>query len=143
MAKKIEIQTQKNKASVAKFLSSIENKTLKKDCQTLLKIFKKATGQKPSMWGPSIIGFGEYTYSRTNGDFAQICATGFSPRKSGPVLYALPVYKDYGPILKKMGPHKKSKACLYLKSLEGIDLKILEKLIRQGYQDTMKKYGES
>lgn len=138
MAKKIEIKTQKTKDSVVKFISSIKDQNLKGDCQTLLKIFKKATGQKPKMWGPSIIGFGETTYSRANGDTGQILATGFSPRKSGPVLYILPSHKDYSALLKKLGPHKMSKACLYLKSLENIDLKILEKLVLQGYKDNLK-----
>ena len=138
MAKKIEIKTQKNKTSVTKFISSIEDKNLQSDCKTLVKIFKKATGQKPVMWGPSIIGFGVITYSRANGDYTEISASGFSPRKSGPVLYILPSHKDYSAILKKLGPHKMSKACIYLKSLKDIDLKILEKLIQQGYKDTLK-----
>ena len=139
MTKKIEIKTQKNKASVTEFISAIEDKTLKSDCQLLIKIFKKATGQKPAMWGPSIIGFGESTYSRANGDTGKILATGFSPRKSGPVLYILPSHKDYTSILKKLGPHKISKACIYIKNLEKIDLKVLEKLILQGYKDTLKQ----
>lgn len=138
MAKKIKIKTKKNRISVTAFISALKDPSLQIDSRTLVKVFKKATGQKPKMWGPSIIGFGEYTYSRANGDYAQMLATGFSPRKSGPVLYILPGHKNYGALLKKMGPHKKSKACIYLKNLENIDLKILEKLIHKGYKDTLR-----
>ena len=116
MAKKIQLKTAKNKSSVSAFLNSIEDDKLRKDCKTLLKIFKNATGLKAQMWGNSIIGFGEYTYHRSNGDEGRFMACGFSPRKSGPTLYIMPGYKDYGKILAKLGPHKLGKSCLYLSS---------------------------
>jgi len=136
--KKIELKTKKNKLSVTTFINGIENNQHRKDCKLLLKLFKTATGLKPKMWGPSIVGFGEYTYYRSNGDEGQFMATGFSPRKSGPTLYILPGYKDYGSFLKKLGPHKLGKSCLYLKSLDGIDLKIIKKIILQGLKDLKK-----
>lgn len=140
MAKKIQIKTQKNNASVTAFLNSIEDERLKKDCKTLLKLFKDTTGMKPKMWGGSIIGFGEYTYYRANGDEGQFMATGFSPRKSGPTLYIMPGYQDYNAILETLGPHKLGKSCLYLKNLDSVDLKAIEKLIRMGLDDLKKKH---
>ena len=116
VAKKIQLKTAKNKFSPMTFLKSVENESLRKDCKTLLKTFKEVTGMKPAMWGDSIIGFGEYTYRRANGDEAVFFACGFSPRKSGPTLYILPGYTDYSSILEKLGPHKIGKSCLYLKS---------------------------
>lgn len=140
MPKKITLKTQKNNTSVTAFIKEIENPQLRKDSQKLLKLFKEVTGLKPKMWGDSIIGFGEYTYFRSNGDQGQFMATGFSPRKSGPTLYIMPGYFNYENLLKKLGPHKLGKSCLYLKNLEGIDLEVIKKLITQGLKDLKKKH---
>ena len=138
--KKIQLKTSKNKQSVAAFLNSIKDDTLKKDSKALLKLFKETTGMKPKMWGDSIVGFGEYVYHRANGAEGNFMATGFSPRKSGPTLYIMPGYQDYSDILAKLGPHKLGKSCLYLKNLEGIDKKVLARLIKQGLKDLKKGY---
>ncbi len=138
--KKIQLKTTKSNASVSALLNKIEEDQLRKDCKRLLKLFKAATGLTPKMWGDSIIGFGEYTYFRANGDEGQFLATGFSPRKSGPTLYIMPGYSDYSNLLAKLGPHKLGKSCLYLKSLEVIDLNIITKLIKLGLRDLKKNY---
>ena len=143
MAKQIQTKTSKNSASPTAFLNAIEDSQLRKDCKTLMKVFKDATGMKPKMWGDSIIGFGEYTYYRANGDEGQFMACGFSPRKSGPTLYIMPGYTDYQPLLEKLGKHRLGKSCLYLKSLEGIDLKVVTKLIKLGLKDLKRKHKTS
>jgi hypothetical protein len=140
MPKQVKLKTTKNTKSVSEFLNTIENDELRKDSKVLLKIFKEVTGMEPKMWGSSIIGFGEYTYYRSNGDEGTFMATGFSPRKSGPTLYIMPGYQDYGDLLKDIGPHKMGKSCLYLKRLEGIDIDILKKLIKLGLKDLKKKH---
>src|SRR6185436_224410 len=70
-------------ASVAAFLASVPDEQRRKDGLVLLKIFKKATGMKPTMWGSAIVGFGQYHYkserSTQEGDWP---LTGFSPRKA-------------------------------------------------------------
>jgi hypothetical protein len=131
MPKKVKLKTSKNSLSVADYIKNADPK-LQTDAKTLLKLFKSATGANPKMWGKSIIGFGEYTYHRSNGDEGLFMATGFSIRKSGPTLYIMPGYQDYSDLMKKIGPHKLGKSCLYLKNLDGIDLKVLEKLIMPG-----------
>ena len=140
MAKKIELKTKKNTGSVSAFLNGIENDQLRKDSKALLKLFRETTGLKPKMWGNSIVGFGEYTYYRANGDVGQFMATGFSLRKSGPTLYIMPGYQNYETILKSLGPHKLGKSCLYLKNLENIDLDVVKKLILSGLEDLKKSH---
>lgn len=140
MPKKIQLKSAKTTASVSQYLNSIEDERLRKDSKRLLKLFKDTTGMKPKMWGTSIIGFGEYTYHRANGDEGQFMATGFSPRKSGPTLYIMPGYSDYKDLLSKLGPHKLGKSCLYLKSLDDVDLKVIERLIKLGLKDLKKKH---
>lgn len=140
MAKKIEIKTKKNKLSVSAYLNAIEPAPVRKQAKALAKLFKESTGSKPQMWGPGIVGYGEYTYYRSNGDEGQFMASGFSMRKSGPVVYTMPGYKNYAALLDKLGPHKLGKSCLYLKSLHGIDLAVLAELITAGIKDLQKNY---
>lgn len=140
MPKKVELKTAKNESNPKSFLSKISDKKLKEDCYILFELFEQATGLQAKMWGDSIIGFGEYTYFRSNGDEGQFMAAGFSARKSGPTIYFLPGSNDYAKELEKLGPHKLGKSCLYLKSLEGIDLKVLSKLIQKSMKDLKKKY---
>ncbi|MFK7872970.1 MAG: DUF1801 domain-containing protein [Oligoflexales bacterium] len=140
MVKKVELKTDKNKTSVKKFIDNIEDDLLRDDSKKLLALFKKVTKLKPVMWGTSIIGFGEYTYHRSNGDEGVYLATGFSPRKTGPTLYIMPGYQDYSEILKDIGKHKTGKSCLYLKSLKDTNLEALEKLIKTGMKDLKKSH---
>lgn len=135
MPKKIKLKTEKNDASVENFLNTVSPEQLKLDCFELLDLFNRVTGMPAKMWGSSIIGFGEYTYSRANGDVGQFMATGFSPRKSGPTLYIMPGYKNCGDLLDKLGKHKLGKSCLYIKRLADVDSKVLEKLIKLGLED--------
>lgn len=139
MAKKIVLKTGKNNLSVTDYIKSVDV-AFTKDAKTLLKLFKDTTGAKPKMWGTSMVGFGEYVYHRSNGDQGTYLATGFSIRKSGPTLYIMPGYQDYSTLMEKLGPHKIGKSCLYLKNLAGVDVKIIEKLIKAGIKDLKKNH---
>lgn len=141
MPKKVELKTSKNDASVADYIAKIVPASARDDAQVLCELFQAATGAQPKMWGGSIIGFGEYTYYRANGAEGQFMASGFAMRKSGPVLYIMPGYQDYADILVKLGPHKLGKSCLYLKSLQGIDLSVITQLVTQGISDLKLKYA--
>lgn len=141
MPEKVKIKTVKNNLSVSAYLNSIEPAQARRDAKLLAKLFKEATSAKPKMWGSSIVGYGQYTYYRANGDEGKMAASGFSIRKSGPVLYVMLGYKDYQHILDEMGPHKLGKSCLYLKNLQGVDLKAVAKLIKAGVRDLKKKYS--
>ena len=141
MAKKIVLKTNKNSLSVTDYLNNIEPAVARKDAKQLAKLFKQVTGAKPKMWGTSIVGYGEYTYHRSNGDEGVSMASGFSIRKSGPTIYIMPGYKNYQPLLSQIGPHKLGKSCLYLKNLQGIDLDTLAELITRGIADLQKSHA--
>ncbi|MEZ4194784.1 MAG: DUF1801 domain-containing protein [Candidatus Paceibacterota bacterium] len=140
MPKKIILKTGETKASAETFIKNLPDETLRKDCLSLLKLFKEVTGVKPKMWGETMVGFGEYTYHRNNGDVGTYLATGFSPRKNGPTIYIMPGYQNYSALLKNLGPHKLGKSCLYLKSLDGVDLNIIKKLVTLGLKDLAKTH---
>lgn len=137
---KVELKTKKNTESVSAYIARIENDALRKDGKELLKLFLSVTGKRPKMWGSSIVGFGEYEYKYPSGREGVFFATGFSLRKSGSTIYIMPGYTDYRALLKKLGPHKLGKSCLYLKRLADVDQSVLKKLIQQGLKDLKKKY---
>ena len=129
-----EIKTKATKESVTKFLRSIEPEQKRADSLQLLKLFAAATGEKPVMWGTSIVGFGTYHYksdkSAQQGDWFHV---GFSPRKQNLVLYILAWKMDEPKELDKLGKFKRGGGCLYINRLSDIDEKILAKLIKDMY----------
>jgi len=141
MAKKVELKTKQNKASVSSFLNTIEDPQKRKDCKEISKLMKAITGKKPTMWGSSIVGFDTYDYTYASGRSGTWFIVGFSPRKQNITIYIMPGYKDYGTLLDKLGPHKIGKSCIYIKSLEHIHLPTLKKIITSGYKDMKEKYS--
>lgn len=129
-----ELKTKVNDADVNEFIDSVDNEQKKKDGFKLLEIFTRLTGEKPKMWGPSIIGFGQYHYkserSKQEGDWL---LTGFSPRKQALTLYIMHGLEDQANLLEKLGKHKTGMGCLYINKLEDVDQGILEKLIKKSY----------
>lgn len=135
-----ELKTKKNNASVSAFINSVENEQRRKDAKELLKLFKEVTKMKPKMWGDSIIGFGSYHYKYASGQEGDWPLTGFSPRKQTMTIYIMPGFKKYANELKKIGKHKKSVSCLYVKKIEDIDTKILKKIIKDSVAQMKKNY---
>ncbi|MGD2131476.1 MAG: DUF1801 domain-containing protein [Maricaulaceae bacterium] len=127
-------------ASVSGFINAVENDTRRADAKVLLAMMKRVTGQKPKMWGPSIIGFGEYHYKYDSGREGDFLRTGFSPRKANLVVYVMPGFKAYGPLLKRLGKYKTGSSCLYVNKLADVDLEVLEELIAKGYAHMNEKY---
>lgn len=136
-----ELKTKKTRASVTKFLKSVENDQRRKDGLELLEIFKQTTKMVPILWGNSIVGFGEYHYkserSSQEGDWP---LTGFSPRKSNMTVYIMPGFADYQDLLPKLGKHKTSVSCIYFNKLENIDVEVLKQIIRRSVTDMKKLY---
>lgn len=136
-----ELKTLVNDASVTDFINAVPDKVKKKDSFALLELFEKVTGEKPKMWGSSIIGFGQYHYkserSTQEGDWM---LTGFSPRKQNLTLYIMPGFDDYSGLLSKLGKHKTSKGCLYINKLADVDLAVLETLVRESFVAMKKKH---
>lgn len=136
-----EIKTKKTNKSVARFIAAIPDAQQRADTEVLLTLMKNATGEKPMLWGDSMIGFGEYHYeserSSQKGDWP---LTAFSPRKGNLTIYIMPGFKDYGALLKKIGKHKHSVSCLYVKHLSDVHLPTLKTLVQKGYTEMKKRY---
>lgn len=126
--------------SVEDFLNSVEPERKREEAFELDRLFRKVTGWQPRMWGPSIIGYGEYHYTYDSGREGDFLATGFSPRKAKHSIYIMPGYGNYGEILSRIGKHSIGKSCLYVNKLADIDLDVLTELIKFGLADLGKKY---
>lgn len=140
-SKSTDAKTVPTAQSVTAFINSVENETRKKDAKTLVAMMKKVTGEKAKMWGPSIIGFGEYHYKYESGREGDMLAVGFSPRKANMALYVLGSLGEDEPLLKKLGPYKNGKSCLYIDALDKVDLAVLEKIVAKSYKTTKAKWG--
>jgi hypothetical protein len=134
-----ELKTKATTASVEKFLDSIPDEGRREDCRAVAEIMRKATGAAPRMWGTSVVGFGDYHYKYESGRENDWFIAGFSPRKDSLTLYFMTGIEPYAAILKQLGKHKTGKGCLYIKSLEDVDRKVLRQLVETSVKDLEKK----
>jgi hypothetical protein len=135
-----ENKTKQTKASVDKFINTIKDESIRKDCYTIIKIMKSVTKEEPKMWGPSIIGFGTYHYKYASGREGDICIAGFSPRKQNLTIYLESGFEKQKDLLEKLGKYKTSKVCLYIKSLKDVDVKVLKAMIENSVKGVKKLY---
>ena len=129
-----ELKTQKNDASVEAFIESVENEKKREDSKVILNLMKDVTGDEPTMWGSSIIGFGSYSYQYADGRGNAWFQTGFSPRKQNMTLYIMPGFDRYEDLLSKLGKYKTGKSCLYINKLKDVDLDILKELVKESVE---------
>lgn len=135
-------KTQPTKASAAQFLNAIEDPDRRREAKVLHKLMREVTGARAQMWGPSIVGYGKYHYRYESGREGDFFLTGFSPRKKEFVVYVMAGFKGNTALLKRLGKHRVGKSCLYLKSLEGVDLDALRKLTEDSVKAIQKKYPD-
>lgn len=123
-----ENKTKPTKIRVASFLNKINDKDLREDCFALLKMMKSVSKMEPVMWGSSIIGFGKYHYVYESGREGDTVVLGFSPRKQNISLYLMGGLEPIREELDKLGKHKTGKGCLYIKSLDEVNISVLKKI---------------
>ena len=137
-----ENKTQPTRASVKTFLASVADSKRRADGLAIAALMEELTGSPPKMWGPTIVGFGSYHYKYASGREGDSPLVGFSPRKEALTLYIMGGFDTYEALLGQLGKHKIGKACLYIKSLEDVDLKILKKLITASVKHMRKTHPE-
>jgi len=133
-----QLKTQRTRASVKAFLDGVADEQKRKDAQAISVLMQDITGEKPEMWGTSMVGFGSYHYKYASGQEGDWPLVGFSPRKDNLTLYIMPGFRDYADLLGKLGKHKKGMSCLYIKSLDDVHVPTLKTLVRQSVRQ-MKK----
>ena len=129
------------KQDVSTFVEAIKDQAQISDTKELIRLMKKITGEKPVIWGDSIVGFGTYHYKYASGREGDFMKIGFAPRKNKFSIYIMAGFRRYEELLADLGNYKTGKSCLYIKNLGQIDKKVLSELIDQSYRYMTEKYG--
>lgn len=138
-----ENKTQPTEQSVESFLDSVEDERKRVDSYTLLQLIGEVTGDKPVMWGSSIVGFGTYHYKYASGREGDFMVTGFSPRKRNLTIYVMPGFDQYAQMLSRLGKYKTGRSCLYVNKLADIDMDVLRELLTAGVKYMRENYQTS
>ncbi len=122
-------KTTETEVDVKEFINSyVENEQKKADSFQLIELMSMWSGFEPKMWGPTIIGFGNYHYKYASGHEGDMPLLGFSPRKAEFSLYVFSPTEESKQLLDELGKFKMGKSCIYVKKLADINLVTLEKL---------------
>jgi hypothetical protein len=143
-----EAKTKPTEISVEAFIAAVEPASKREDAPVLDALFRKVTGEAARMWGPTIVGYGEYSTVYDSGRQVRICRTGFSPRKVKHSLYIScscngaedPRFTE---MLGRLGKHSRGDGgCLYVNKLADIDLEVLEEMIALGWRNSLATYPD-
>ena len=140
-----ETKTRPTEVGVEEYIGNVESAAKREDAVVLDALFRKITGMTPQMWGPSIIGYGQYHYRYETGHEGNMCRAGFSPRKARHSLYLLGCGgKDEAmeALLTRLGKHSRGAGCLYVNKLADVDLAVLEEMIALSWQNSLDRYPD-
>lgn len=141
-----EMKTRPTNAAVAAFIAAVDHPGKRADALVLDAVFRRVTGHDPKMWGPTIIGYGQYHYRYESGREGDMCRVGFSPRKAKHSLYVSctcdgPRGAEVSAVLARLGKHAQGQGgCLYVNKLADVDLAVLEELIALGWQHSHEQW---
>lgn len=124
-------KTQPTRQSVAAFLAGVADEGRRRDAKTVVRLMQSACGEKPKLWGPSIVGFGSHHYVYASGREGDTPVVAFSPRKAALALYGITGFDGADRLLARLGTHTTGKGCLYIKRLDQVDVTVLEEMVRQ------------
>ena len=143
---KTELKTKATEVSVAGYIAALPDARQREEAGVIDGIYRRVTGLTPQMWGPSIIGYGSYTYKYESGREGTMCRGGFSPRKAAHTLYAMQIVSlctgRAAQLVPKLGKHTTGKGCLYIKKLADVDLAVLVELVALSWERMNATYPE-
>jgi len=125
-----ENKTKATNVSVSAYIEGLADPMRRSEARELVEVMQRASGEKPKLWGPSIVGFGSYHYKYDSGREGDMPLISFSPRRAAMVLYSMLADTEAKAVLAKLGRHTTGKGCLYIKKLADVDKTVLETLIK-------------
>ena len=141
-----ETKTKPTEVTPESFIEAVDHPGKREDGKVLDALFRKITGEAPKMWGPTIVGYGQYHYRYDSGHEGDICRVGFSPRKAKHSLYLMcgspKEEAQFAPMLARLGKYSRGKGCLYVNKLADIDLAVLEEMVALSWKNSLEKYPE-
>ncbi|SDZ11551.1 DUF1801 domain-containing protein [Herbiconiux ginsengi] len=117
-------------ASVDDFIAGQPSEKVRADSRALIELMSRITGEAPRMWGPTIVGFGSYHYRYASGREGDAPLAAFSPRRPELVIYVTPEALD-AETMAGLGKHRATKACVYVKQLDDVNLDVLATLVER------------
>lgn len=130
-----------NDKSVTEYVASIDDEQSIDDSRVLIEMMQRISGCEPKIWNVGTIGFDSYHYKYESGREGDCHAIGFYPRKGKITIYLMDGTARHSELLDKLGTHTTSKACLYIKRLNDIDLSVLEQIVQRSYEYIMSQDG--
>lgn len=125
------LKTTPTSVSVGTFLAGIADAAKRADAEEIARMLGEITGVEAKMWGPSIVGFGQYHYRYDSGHEGDMCLAGFSPRKDAMTVYLVPGYQMDTELMGRLGKFRTGKSCLYFKRLSDVDRDVLRELMER------------
>jgi hypothetical protein len=135
-----ENKTQPTAMSVADFIATVPDTRRQEEAAAIDAMMRRVSGQAPTMWGPSIIGYGSYHYRYESGREGDMCRIGFSPRKAKLVVYIVDGFPGHAELLARLGKHSTGVSCLYLNRLDAVDLDVLEQICAASWAEMARRY---
>jgi hypothetical protein len=134
------LKTKPTKVRASSHIAAIANEEQRADARALVALMRRITGQPPKMWGPTIVGFGNYHYKYASGHEGDSALAAFAVRGRDLVVYIAAGVDGRDALLKKLGKHKAGKVCVYIRRLADVDQKVLETLVARSVAHTERRY---
>jgi hypothetical protein len=136
-----ENKTKPTDASVDDYIASRASEQQEADCRTVMALLAQITREPPTMWGPSIVGYGRYRYTYESGRTGEAPVAGFAIRGREIVVYIAAEGAEQRSLLSRLGKHRMGKSCLYFKRLVDLDYAVLEQLVTNSVAKVKRRYG--
>jgi hypothetical protein len=133
-------KTENTNEDVIAFINAVESEQKRKDSHSLIALMSEISGEQPKMFGPTIVGFGNYHYKYESGHEGTAPLLGFSPRKAAFSLYVFTGLEEHAHLLNGLGKFTMGKACIYVKKLSDIDEGTLIRLMEASIEYITQKY---
>ena len=139
-----DLSTQPTDSSVSDFIDGLDSERRRAESRRLVEILHDVTGEAPVMWGPKIVGFGQYHYRYDSGREGDWMRLGFAPQKRHIALHLMDGVADaHAEILSRLGPHRAGAGCVYLTRLDRVDEGVLRELLEASLARLAATYGEA
>lgn len=122
-------------------LNSLDDAQTAQDSRVLVDLMQRISGQEPKVWHISTIGFDTYHYKYESGREGDAQAMSFHPTNGKITIYLMGGTELFAEQLSRLGKHKTSRVCVYIKRLSDIDLNVLEQILTESYNYIKAKDG--
>lgn len=127
-----DLKTHATSVTPTEFLATLEDRR-RGEGHTLLELFAEVAGEPGTMWGPSMVGFGQVHYRYATGREGDTFQVGFSPRTSDLALYGLNSTPESAELLARLGKHREGKSCVWVRKLADVDQVVLRELVARAW----------